>query len=79
MSLAYREITRFSARNGGLRSRGIEPPKGISKAEELRERIYKWLEKQKRAGDDREFAAVCGRMATRYLKELEEMQLGGIR
>ena len=79
MIKAFMEVERYHhPRSGGLRSRKIYPQKQVEQAKEYRKRIDKWLKKLEQAGDDLAFAAVCGRMATLYLKKLEQLQLGGV-
>jgi hypothetical protein len=79
MIKAFMEVERYHhPRSGGLRSRKIYPDKQVQQAMEYRKRIDRWLKKLERAGNDPVFAAVCGRMATLYLKKLEQLQLGGV-
>jgi hypothetical protein len=69
MIKAFMEVERYhSPRSGGLRSRKIYPMKQVQQAAEYRKRIERWLKKLEQAGDDLAFAAVCGRMATLYLR-----------
>lgn len=70
------EITRHRPGSGGLRARRFDRYAGPRSAE-LARRIVSWADKGLRATDP-EFAAVCGRMANRYARQLEAIQMGGV-
>lgn len=71
-----REVSRHTPSRGGLRSRKIEQYDGLGSAE-LARRIAAWCDKGV-ATSDPEFRAVCGRMANRYARQLEALQMGGL-
>lgn len=68
------EITRHRPTLGGLRARRINCT-GPESAE-LARRIETWADKGLQA-TDQEFRDVCGRMANRYARQLEAIQMGG--
>lgn len=61
---------------GGLRARSVARYSGPESAE-LAQRIASWADKGL-ATTDPEFAAACGRMANRYARQLEAIQMGGV-
>jgi len=61
---------------GGLRGRSVARYSGPESAE-LARRIESWADKGLKA-TDQEWAAVCGRMANRYARQLEAIQMGGV-
>lgn len=73
--MTINEVTRHRPGSGGLRARKL-PMYGGPESSELARRITSWADKGLRATDP-EFAAVCGRMACRYARQLEAIQMGG--
>ena len=72
--MTINEITRHRPSLGGLRARKINCT-GPESAE-LARRIESWADNGLKATNP-DWAATCGRMANRYARQLEAIQMGG--